>query len=134
MESITEMNWDELKEKYNQNLEMLKNAKELAQQSALDLHEIYSQVMEKSKNTSPEDMKKFTDLWRQKMNTESNKSISKVNEKYGGFLTNSQSEREINNLEQELLIELKDESLVLLSAYYIVMKGFYESWIEMWGK
>jgi hypothetical protein len=61
MQTTSSLSWDDLKSQYYHNLETLYNSINAAHNSSLELYRIYSQVMKKSENTSPEILKKFTE-------------------------------------------------------------------------
>ncbi len=135
MQTTSKLTWDDLKSQYYHNLETLHESINTAHNSSLELYRIYSQVMKKSENTSPENLKKFTESWLKKMDVENNNSFSSIEKIYKPLLENpSPKVTDLNTLEQALQSEFKDKSLFTLSAYYLALKGFYDTWMQMWSK
>lgn len=135
MQTTSKLTWDDLKSQYYHNLETLHESINTAHNSSLELYRIYSQVMKKSENTSPENLKKFTESWLKKMDVENNNSFSSIEKIYKPLLENTSPKvTDLNTLEQALQSEFKDKSLFTLSAYYLALKGFYDTWMQMWSK
>lgn len=135
MQTTSKLTWDDLKSQYYHNLETLHESINTAHNSSLELYRIYSQVMKKSENTSPEALKKFTESWLKKMDVENNNSFSSIEKIYKPLLENTSPKvTDLNTLEQALQSEFKDKSLFTLSAYYLALKGFYDTWMQMWSK
>ena len=135
MQTTSKLTWDDLKSQYYHNLETLHESINTAHNSSLELYRIYSQVMKKSENTSPETLKKFTESWLKKMDVENNNSFSSIEKIYKPLLENTSPKvTDLNTLEQALQSEFKDKSLFTLSAYYLALKGFYDTWMQMWSK
>lgn len=135
MQTTSNLRWDDLKSQYYHNLETLHNSINTAHNSSLELYRIYTQVMNKSENTSPEVLKKFTQSWLNKLDVENTNSFSPIKKIYRPLLENpSPTVTDLNTFEQTLQSEFKDKSLFSLSAYYLALKGFYETWMQMWSK
>lgn len=135
MQTTSKLTWDDLKSQYYHYLETLHESINTAHNSSLELYRIYSQVMKKSENISPETLKKFTESWLKKMDVENNSSFSPIEKIYKPLLENTSPKvTDLNTLEQALQSEFKDKSLFTLSAYYLALKGFYDTWMQMWSK
>ncbi|MGD8707441.1 MAG: hypothetical protein PVI88_02010 [Nitrosopumilaceae archaeon] len=135
MQTTSDFSWDDLKSQYYHNLETLHNSINAAHNSSLELYRIYSQVMKKSENTSPAVLKKFTESWLNKLDVENTNSFSSIEKIHKPLLDNpSPTVTDLNMFEQTLQSEFKDKSLFTLSAYYLAMKGFYDTWMDMWSK
>ncbi|MFB5607312.1 MAG: hypothetical protein ACE5RG_04330, partial [Candidatus Nitrosomaritimum yanchengensis] len=66
---------------------------------------------------------------------ENNNSFSSIEKIYKPLLENTSPKvTDLNTLEQALQSEFKDKSLFTLSAYYLALKGFYDTWMQMWSK
>ena len=126
--------WDELKNQFYHNLQNLKTSNEVAQNSSLELYRIYKEVMNKSKNTDPQTLKKFTDSWLKKLKVEEQFINPNLIKNYRGLMEASNiSEQDLDKFEQVLQKEYKEEGLILISAYFLAMKAFYDTWMEMWS-
>jgi hypothetical protein len=69
------------------------------------------------------------------MDVENTNSFSSIEKIYKPLLENPcPTVVDLNTFEQTLQSEFKDKSLFTLSAYYLALKGFYETWMQMWSK
>lgn len=127
--------WDELKNQYYHNLQSLQTSMDVTHSSSIELYRIYTEVMNKAKNTSPETIKRFTDSWLKKLKEEGVTSVPGLKEQYNNLVKNpNPTEDDLNEFERQLQNILKDRALVLLASYHLVMQGFYDTWMEMWSK
>ena len=130
----TKSNWDELKNQYYHNLQTLHTSIDVAHNSSIELYRLYNEVMKKSKNTDPNTLKKFVDLWLKKLNIDSVNASPDLKKTYQNLIEKSNPNIEdLNEFERTLHREFKERALVLLSAYNLAMEGFYDTWMEMWS-
>ena len=130
----TDVKWDELKNQYYHHLQTLQNSIDVAHNSSIELYRLFNEVMKKSRNTDTNNLRKFKDLWLKKLDVDNLVMTPGFKEKYQNLLSSSNpSVEDLNEFERLLHREFKEGSLVLLSAYHLAMRDFYDSWMELWS-
>lgn len=133
METYQTMSWKALQDKYYENLEKFDDSINSLEQSSREIKKIYSQVMEKSKDDSVETRKEFANLWLQRMDVENNLSFLEIKDEYETFLKGpNPSVTDYENFEASLNQKLCQKSISVLDAYGDSLKGFFDTWKEMW--
>lgn len=127
----TDSSWNSIQKTYAQNLESLKTSINLAEDSTVKMNEIYSQVIRKSDNTSPQTLKKFADLWTKNIDFESLESSSELEKRFGNLLYDF-SQKDFQDFGLSLQQQVYEQSITGLDAYRVAMEAFYRTWKKMW--
>lgn len=127
------MSWKELQDKYYENMKKFDDSVNSLEESSNEIKKIYSQVMENSKDDSTEIRKKFVDLWLHRIDIENNQSFLEIKDEYETFLKGpSPSVPDYENFEASLNQKLCQKSISILDAYGDFLKGFFDTWKDMW--
>ena len=130
MQITSDIDWRELKNQYQSNLQTLQSSIGVARKTANELSKLQNIIMKKSKDTSSETMKKFTEEWLTRLDVKNDESFQPIIEEYKMLLVNS-SEKDFENFEQALC-KLSDQSLNRMNSYQTVRQTFYNAWKEIW--
>jgi hypothetical protein len=133
METYQTMSWKELQDKYCESMKKFNDSINLLEKSSSEIKEIYFQVVEKSKDDSTETRKKFANLWLNRIDVKNNSSFSEIKDEYETFLKGPiPSVSDYKNYEASLNHKLCQKSISLLYVYADSLKGFFDTWKEMW--
>jgi len=133
MQTNPEMSWPELKSKFYHNLKTFENSIKNAHSSSIEMDKIFSQIMDKSRDSPAETMEDFAKSWLKKVNIEKNPSLSSLRDDYEKLMgKKNPSKTDFHEFELSLLQTLHLESIKRLDAHNFVMHAFYETWNEKW--
>ena len=127
----TPVSWSDLKSQYFYNLMTLQNSITVAYNSTIEMNRIYSEVIKKAKDSSPEIMKLFTVSWLKKIDMDNMEQFASL-KKESVKLLDSPSEENFKDFGLALQQQLQKESISFLDVYHATMNAFYETWKEMW--
>lgn len=125
--------WVDLKKHYFDNLNELHDAINKVQNSSLELTRVYSEIIKKSKDSSPETVRKFVHLWMKKIDPDDVELMPLLKEEYNEIQSNP-SEANLEYLGSKIQQKLHRESILKLDAYDGIVRAFYDTWDETWPK
>lgn len=123
--------WSDLKSEYYHNLRMLETSIQAAHNATLEMNRIYLEVIKKSRGSTPEVMKKFSDAWIDSIPKTTLEHIPDLNNNYEKIKSNPSSEN-FEKFGSNLQKNLKNKSISEMESYCQVMASFYNSWKGMW--
>ncbi len=133
MEIYQTMSWKELQNKYYKNMEKFDDSINSLEKSSNEIKKIISQVIEKSKEDSTETRKEFVNLWLKRIDFKNNSSFLEIKDEYETFRKGRiPSASDFKNFEASLNQKLCEKSISLLDAYADSLRGFFDTWKEMW--
>ncbi|QUC64969.1 hypothetical protein NsoK4_01425 [Nitrosopumilus sp. K4] len=133
MQTNQSMSWKELQDQFQNNLENFNKHFALIQNSVNELKNIYTNVMEKSKDDSYELRKEFANLWLSKIDVSDNDSLLAIRDEYDTFLNGPKPVvSDFKNFEAALEQKLYLKSISSLKAYDEFMHEFFRTWKTMW--
>ena len=130
MQPKSSSSWLDLKNEYYYNLKLLQTAIETTYNSTKEMSRIYSEVMSKSRDSSPETMKKFFDSWSKKSESILDR-IPEIREEYKE-LSDELTEKNLHDFSIKFQKKINENAISELEAYRRTMKSFYETWKDMW--
>ena len=132
MQQNQDIQWDELKNQYYHHLMTLDASIEAAHSCALEMSRIYSQVLTKAKDTSPDTMKKFSDLWLDKIDIV-NDEARVIKDDYDKLQQGTRPlMSDLKDFEYALQRKYHEKAISLLTEYKKSMQMFYYAWKQMW--
>lgn len=123
--------WIELKKSYSDNLNDLHDAIDKVQSSSLELTKLYYEIIKKSRDSSPETVRKFVHLWMKKIDPDNIERMPLLKEEYNDIQSNP-SEANLEYLASKIQQKLHRESISKLDVYDEIMRNFYDTWNETW--
>lgn len=123
--------WSDLRSEYYHNLKTLQTSIIAAQNSTVEMNKIFSETIKKSKNSSPETMQKFFNLWFEKSAVNNLETLPEVNKSYKRLKENP-TEKNFQDFGFKFQNELHQKSIAELESYQRLMVSFYHAWKEMW--
>lgn len=125
------VSWSDLKSHYFHNLKILQSAITVIHNSSIELTEIYSDIIRKSKNSSPETMKQFMHSWIKKIDVDYIEMMPEIKDDYEKIISDP-TEKSIPDFGFKIQQKLQKNSISKLDAYHVTTCAFYETWQEMW--
>ena len=105
---------------------------EAAHSCALEMSRIYSQVLTKAKDTSPDTMKKFSDLWLDKIDMV-NDEARVIKDDYDKLQQGTRPlMSDLKDFEYALQRKYHEKAISLITEYKKSMQMFYYAWKQMW--
>ncbi|QDI89229.1 hypothetical protein Nisw_06675 [Candidatus Nitrosopumilus sp. SW] len=123
--------WSDLKSEYYHNLRMLDASIQAANNATLEMNRIYLDVIKKSRNSTPEIMKKFSDTWIDSIPKTSLENMPSLKNNYEKIKSNPTLEN-FETFGAELQKNIKQKSISEMASYCQIMTSFYDSWKDMW--
>ncbi|NNL59008.1 MAG: hypothetical protein HKP31_06060 [Nitrosopumilus sp.] len=123
--------WSDLKSHYFYNLKTLQTAITIVHNSSIELTRLYSEIIRKSKTSSPETMKQFVHSWIKKIDTDYVELLPDIKEDYKKIISDP-TEESLENLGFKIQQKLQKNSISKLDAYHVTLNAFYKTWKEMW--
>ena len=123
--------WSDLKSEYYHNLRMLESSIQAAYNATLEMNRIYLEVIKKSRDSTPEVMKKFSDTWINAIPKASLDHMSSLSNDYEKIKSSPTAEN-LENFGITLQNNVKQKSISEMQSYCQIMASFYDSWKEMW--
>lgn len=134
MQTLSSITWDELKSQYYHNLRNFQDSIEVANNSTVELFRIYSQVMKKSNNSSPEVLQNFKNSWVKQIKAKNSNYSSVVRHDINKFLkAPNPSTSDFNDFQSALQQKMLQKSFGLMADYQLAMKTFYDTWLKFWS-
>lgn len=125
------VSWSDLKSQYFYNLMTLQNSITVAHNSTIEMNRIYSEVIKKAKDSSPETMKLFIVSWLKKIDVDNMEQFTSL-KKESVKLLDAPSEENFKDFGLALQQQLQKEYISFLDVYSATMNAFYDTWKEMW--
>ena len=132
MEKLSGISWDELKSQYYYHLRTLQNALDIVNNSTFELNRIYSEVIKKSRDTSPDLMEKFAKSWLRQINVKSINPILPIKGDYNKLL-DKPTYKNYQDFGAKLQKSMQKNSIYSFEAYQKSMQSFYDTWMKMWS-
>ena len=129
--NVSDISWHEIKQDYKQNLQSLQKSVNETQNSTLSMNRIYSKVMKKAHNTSPQTLKKFAELWSKNMDFENLESSSLLKNDFQNLIYGS-TQKDFENFGLSLQQQVYRKSITGLDDYRITMEAFFNTWDKIW--
>lgn len=123
--------WINLNNHYFDNLNDLHGAINKIQNSSIELTKIYSEIIKKSKDSSPETVRTFVHSWMEKIDPDNVELMPLLKEEYAKIQSNP-SDANLEYLGSKIQQKLHRESISKLDAYEDIMRTFYDTWNETW--
>ena len=124
--------WDDLKNHYFDNLNELHGAITKVSDSSLELTRIYSEIIKKSKDSSPETIRQFVESWMERIDGDDIEKLSLIKDEYEKIQSEPTPEN-LKDLGFKIQQKLHKESIAKLDAYDGVMRAFYDTWKDTWS-
>jgi len=123
--------WDELKKQYKRNLKSLQTSINSAYDATVEMNRIYSQVVEKSKNSTKKEIKTFLNLWSENLWKRDISNAYAFQDEFEKLLENP-SNQKMQDFGVFLQKKVYSDSIRTIDNYRLIMDTFYLAWEKIW--